>query len=243
MEGHPSHNQRYITGPLGKQTRPCVIAFDHLSAVPYGRSLLHDISLSIYEGETVAVIGPAGAGKSVLLDCIQGVVQPIKGHLQVMGVEVRPMPSTIRRQIGIMPHHLDHPEMFRVIDLIRRFAGYYSLELSEAQVEEYCHHYGLSPTWFISQLTAPQLRVLSLALTLIHDPKLVLLDEPLAGLADADNALIWQYLRRMQSEGRTLLVTFTPPIAEEQLRGYDLVVMLDKGHIQSQKPRESSSCR
>jgi ABC-2 type transport system ATP-binding protein len=238
MEGSVSHNQRYITGPLGKQARPCVIAFDHLSAVLYGRSVLHDISLSIYEGETVAVIGPADAGKSVLLDCIQGVVQPINGQLHVMGVKMPPMPSAIRRLIGIMPHHLDYPEMFRVIDLIRRFAGYYSLELSEAQVEEYCHHYGLSSTWFISQLTASQLRLLSLALTLVHDPMLVLLDEPLAELADADNALIWQYLRRMQSEGRTLLITFTPPIAEEHLRGYDLIVMLDKGHMQSQKPGE-----
>jgi ABC-2 type transport system ATP-binding protein len=238
MEGSVSHNQRYITGPLGKEARPCIIAFDHLSALLDGRSLLHDISLSIYEGEAVAVIGPADAGKNVMLDCIQGVVQPIKGQLHVMGVEVPPMPSAIRRQIGILPHHLGHPETFRVIDLIQRFAGYYSLELSEAQIEEYCHHYSLSSSWFISQLTAFQLRVLTLALTLVHDPGLVLLDEPLAGLADADSSLIWRYLRRMQSEGRTLLITFTPPIAEEHLRGYDLIVMLDKGHIQSQKPGE-----
>lgn len=238
MEGSVSHHQRYITGSLGKESRPCVIAFDHLSAGLYGKSVLHDISLSIYEGEAVAVIGPADAGKSILLDCIQGVVQPIKGQLQVMGVEIPPIPSTIRRQLGIMPHHLDHPEMFRVIDLMRRFAGFYKLELSEAQVEEYCRHYGLSSTWFISQLTASQLRVLCLALALVHDPRLVLFDEPLAGLADAGNSLIWQYLRRMQSEGRTLLTTFTPPIAEEHLRGYDLIVMLDKGHIQSQKPGE-----
>jgi ABC-2 type transport system ATP-binding protein len=238
MEAFVSHNQRYITGPLGKQARPCVIAFDHLFAAQFGTSALHGISLSIYEGEAVAVIGPAGAGKSVLLNCIRGIVQPIKGHLHVMGVEIPPMPSTIQRQIGIMPHHLDHPEMFRVIDLVRRFAGYYSLELSEAQIEEHCHHYGLSSTWFISQLTASQLRALFLALTLIHDPRLVLLDEPLAEFGDADSSLIWQYLRRMQSEGRTLLITFTPPIAEEHLRGYDLIVTLDRGHIQSQKPGE-----
>jgi ABC-type multidrug transport system ATPase subunit len=55
-------------------------------------------------------------------------------------------------------------------------------------------------------------------LTLVHDPHLVLLDEPLAELSDADGLLIWQYLRLMQSEGRTLLITFTPPIAEEHLR-------------------------
>ena len=236
MAGFGSHNQRYITGPLGKQTRPCVIAFDHLSATRHGRLVLQDISLSIYEGESVAVIGPAGAGKSMLLACIQGLVQPTKGHLQAMGVEVSPMTSIIRRQIGVMPGSLDYPEMFRVADLVRRFAGYYDVELSEPQVEEYCHHYALSSCSFVSQLTLPERRVLLLALALVHDPHLVLLDEPLAGLSSAHESLVWPYMRQMQSEGRTLLTTFTPPIAEEHLRRYDLIVMLDKGHIQSQKP-------
>lgn len=236
MAEFDSHTQRYITGPLGKQTRPRVIAFDHLSAIQNERLVLYDISLSIYEGESAAVIGPAGAGKSNLLACIQGLAQPIKGHLLVMGNQVPPMAAGIRRQIGVMPGHLDHPELLRIGDLVRRFAAYYNLDLSEAQVEEYCRHYALSSTSLVSQLTLPQLRVLLLALTLVHDPHLVLLDEPLAGLSNADSSLIWQYLRRMQSEGRTLLITFTPPIAEELLRGYDLIVTLDKGHIQSQQP-------
>jgi ABC-2 type transport system ATP-binding protein len=235
MAGFNTHNQRYITGPLGKQARPRVIAFDHLSALEYGKLALHDISLNIYEGETVAVIGPAGTGKSDLLACIQGLAQPIEGHLHVMGVEVPPITAGIRRQIGVMPGHLDHPGMLRIGDLVRRFAGYYSLDLSEAQVEEYCHHYELPSTSLVSQLTPPQLRVLALALTLVHDPHLVLLDEPLAELSEADSLLIWQYLRRMQSEGRTLLITFTPPIAEEHLRRYDLIVVLGKGHILSQQ--------
>ena len=235
MARFDSHNQRYITGPPGIQARPRVIAFDHLSAIEYGKLALYDISLSIYEGETVAVIGPAGAGKSELLACIQGLAQPIEGHLHVMGVEVPPVTAGIQRQIGVMPGHLDHPGMLRISDLVRRFAGYYSLDLSEAQMEGYCRHYALSSSSLVSQLTPPQLRVLALALTLVHDPDLVLLDEPLAGLSGADGLLIWQYLRRMQSEGRTLLTTFTPPIAEEHLRGYDLIVVLDKGHILSQQ--------
>jgi ABC-2 type transport system ATP-binding protein len=198
--------------------------------------VLQDISLNIYEGESVAVIGPAGADKSLFLACVQGLVQPIKGHLHVMGVEVPPMIPAIRRQIGVMPHSLDYPEMFRVADLVRHFAGFYDLDLSESQVEEYCRHYALSSCSFVSQLTLPERRVLLLALALVHDPRLALLDEPLAGLSSADESLVWPYLRQIQSEGRTLLTTFTPPIAEEHLRGYDLIVMLDRGHIQSQKP-------
>ncbi|HEX6482115.1 MAG TPA: ATP-binding cassette domain-containing protein [Ktedonobacteraceae bacterium] len=238
MAGFGSHNQRYITGPLGKQARPCVIAFDHLSTARHERLGLQDISLSIYEGESVAVIGPAGSGKSTLLACIQGLVQPLVGHLHVMGVEVPPMTAVIRRQIGVMPGTLDHPEMFRMADLVKRFAGYYDLDLSESQVEEYCRHYALSSSALVSQLTLPERRVLLLALALVHDPHLVLLDEPLAGLSHTDGSFVWPYLRRMQSEGRTLLTTFTPPIAEEHLREYDVTVMLDRGHIQSPKSED-----
>ena len=200
------------------------------------RSSLRDVSLSIFEGESVAVIGPARAGKSELMACVQGLVQPDEGHLNVLGHEVPPVTAEMRRQIGVMPGQLERAERLLVANQVRRFAGYYNLDLSQAQVEEYCRHYALSSTWLVAQLSPPQLRALALSLALVHDPHLVLLDEPLAGLSDPDGLLIRQYLRRMQSEGRTLLVTFALPIAEEQLRGYDLIVTLEKGHIQSLKP-------
>ena len=235
MAERGSHIQRYITGPLGQQARPRVIAFEHVSTLEYGHLALRDVSLSVHEGEALAVIGPEDAGKSELLACVEGLAQPIKGHLNVMGHPVPPMTTEIRRQIGVMPRQLDRVQAVFVADLVRRFAGYYNLDLSAAQIEAYCRHYALSASWNIAQLSPSQLRLLALALTLIHDPHLVLLDEPLSGLSNNDSLLIQQYLRRMQSEGRTLLATFMFPIAEDQLRGYDLIVMLDKGHIVSQE--------
>ena len=103
--------------------------------------------------------------------------------------------------------------------------------LSQAQVNEYSHHYRLDPLSQISQLAELQLRILFLALGLVHDPRLVLLDEPLAGLPAIDHPVIWQYMRQMQSEGRTLLTTFTPPLADEHLSAYDVIIELTQGPI------------
>ncbi|HLH60230.1 MAG TPA: ATP-binding cassette domain-containing protein [Ktedonobacteraceae bacterium] len=233
-----SHTQRYITGPIGQQARPCVVSFEHISTKRDGELALYDISLDIYEGESIAVIGSPGAGKSELMACVQGLVPSSEGHLHVLGYEVPPLPAEVRRQMGVMPGQLERAETLLVADLIRRFAGYYKLDLSESQVEVYCRHFALSSSWPVAHLTPTQVRLLALSLALVHDPHLVLLDEPFAGLSGAGSLLIGQYLRGIQSEGRTLLITCTTPIAEELLTGYDCIIMLEKGHIQSVKQRK-----
>lgn len=235
MAQYSSRDKRYITGPIGIQARPRVIVFDHLSAMHLGQTVLHDISLNVYEGESVAILGEPGAGKSMLLASIQGLVQPAQGHIHILGAEVPPVPPIIRRQIGVMPQYLNQPGKDTVADYLRHFAAIHEIHLGQAQVNEYGHHYRLDPLSLISQLTPLQLRILFLALALVHDPRLVLLDEPLAGLAETGHPVIWQYIRQMQSEGRTLLMTFTPPIAGEHLSEYDVIIELIEGHIVQQK--------
>lgn len=235
MAQSSSRDKRYITGPIGIQARPRVIVFDHLSAMHLGQTVLHDISLNVYEGESVAILDPAGAGKSMLLASIQGLVQPAQGQIHILGAEVPPVPPIIRRQIGVMPQHLNQPGKDTVADYLRHFAAMHEILLSQAQVNEYSHYYRLDPLSHISQLTALQLRILLLALGLVHDPRLVLLDEPLAGLSETDRPVIWQYIRRMQSEGRTLLTTFTSSLADEHLSGYDVIIELVQGRVVRQE--------
>lgn len=235
MAQYSSRDKRYITGPIGIQARPRVIVFDHLSAMHLGQTVLHDISLNVYEGESVAILDPAGAGKSMLLASIQGLVQPAQGQIHILGAEVPPVPPITRRQIGVMPQHLNQPGKDTVADYLRHFAAMHEILLSQAQVNEYSHDYRLDPLSHISQLTALQLRILLLALGLVHDPRLVLLDEPLAGLSETGRPVIWQYIRRMQSEGRTLLTTFTSPLADEHLSEYDVIIELVQGRVVRQE--------
>ena len=249
-----SRSRRYITGPGGKQARPRIVVFDSLSVRHQEQLVLDDISLSVYEGEAVAILGSPGAGKSMLLACLQGLVQPVQGHIYIFGAELPPVTPIIRRQVGIMPGDHDKSGPYistdkeTVADCVKRFAAFYDIQLSQVQIDEYIHHYAagqsslhsFSATLPVAQLTPLQCRVLSLALAVVHDPKLVLLDEPLARLSATDSIILWHYLKQMQSEGRTLLITFAPPITEEQLSGYDVIVRLANGRIVHEGTRKGN---
>ena len=240
------HSRRYITEPIGKQARPRIVVFDSVSVRYQGQLVLKDISLSVYEGEAIVILGSSDSGKSMLLACVQGRVQPVSGHISVFGTEVPPVTPVIRRQMGIMPGYLDSTGKETVTDCVKRFAAYYNIQLNNAQAYEYIQHYiasqpsllPFSATLPVAQLTSLQRRVLSLALAVVHDPKLVLLNAPLAHLSATDSQILWRFLKQMQSEGRTLLITFAPPIAEEQMSGYDLIVRLANGHIVHESKRK-----
>lgn len=98
-----SGSRRYITGPIGKQARPRIVVLDSVSVRRQEQMVLDDISMSVYEGEAVAILGSPGAGKSMLLACVQGRVQPVSGHISVFGAELPPVAPVIRRQMGLMP--------------------------------------------------------------------------------------------------------------------------------------------
>jgi ABC-2 type transport system ATP-binding protein len=227
MVGH----SRYITGPLGKHTRPKVIEFRHLTAVQSQQTILRDITLEIFEGESVAILGTSGAGKSALLACIQGQIQPARGELIVLGALLPPLRPAFQKQMGSMPKNIARHTQETVAEYFQRFAGYHMDHLNSEQIQTYCAHYQLSPAAPVSELNSLQQRVFALALALVHDPCLVLLDEPLAELTAEDQAEFWPYLQRTRREGRTLLCTFTPPLAENHFNEYDLVVSLEQGQI------------
>ena len=152
-----------------------------------------------------------------------------------MGEALPPLPPQLRRQIGIMPQRLDFKTHEAVAVYLQRFARYYELQLTTEQINAYCAHYQLPPSIRVTALTSLQARIFALALALVHDPRLALLDEPLSGLDEAEQEAFWTYLQRTQYEGRTLLCTLTPPLAQKYLSGYDLVVKLEQGRLSRQE--------
>lgn len=226
---------RYLTGPLGKQTRPKAIEFHQTTFVQAQRILFQDVTLDIFEGESVAFLGPPGAGKSALLACVQGLIQPTRGEVRVLRTTLPPLPVEIRRQMGVLPQQLDSAAHETVGAFLQRFATYYDIHLNSKQITTYCAHYELEPSILAGALSNRQARIFALALTLVHDPRLVLLDEPLSGLSEADQDALWFYLQRIQREGRTLLCTFSVPLAEKYLSGYDLIVRLEQGRLTRQE--------
>lgn len=200
---------RYLTGPLGKQTRPKVIELQQITLMQEWRTILRDVTLDIFAGESIALCGGPGSGKSALLACIQGQIQPVKGKVRVLGAELPPLPPGLRRQIGVLAQQLERSTQETVAEYLQRFAFYHGIQLNSKQITTYCAHYELLPSRLVAELDSLQQRVLALALALVHDPLLVLLDEPLAGLSTQDQMTLWTYLERIQREGRTMLCAFT----------------------------------
>lgn len=226
---------RYLTGPLGKQTRPKVIGLHQITLMQEWQIVLKDATLDIFEGESIAFLGAPGSGKSALLACIQGQIQPVKGQVRVLGTTLPPLPPEIRHRIGVLPQQLEGGTHETLMAYLQRFASYHEVQLNTKQIMTYCAHYELSPARLVAKLNDLQKRIFALALALVHDPRLVLLDEPLAGLNEQDQAAFWTYLQRTQREGRTLLCTFTPPLAKKYLSGYDLIVRLEQGRLLRQE--------
>lgn len=225
------HPGRYITGTLGQQTRPKVIELHQLSIIQAHRQLLHEITLTIFEGETVALLGNSEQEKNALLACILGQIQPTRGTIHVLGASLPPLPVEVRRQLGVMPRLVDRKTHETVTACLYRFALYHGIHLSDEQLLRYCAHYKLSPETQVLELNQLQTRVLTLALALVHDPHLALLIEPLSDLNKAEQASLQTYLQQAQREGRTLLCTGTPPLDDKLFSGYDLKVRLEQGHL------------
>src|SRR5579883_581707 len=222
---------RYLTGPPGEQERPKVVELRQLTLVREGHTILRDVTLDIFEGEFAAVLGEPGSGKSTLLACMQGLVQPTEGEVRVLGTSLPPLLPEIRRQMGIMPGQLDLKTPETLARSLQRFAAYYGVRLNSQQVEAYCAHYRLAPAASVTALTCLEARIFALALALVHDPRLVLLDDPLTGLSELEQSIFWMYIREIRREGRTLLCTFTPPLAKKHLSKYDLVIRLEQGSV------------
>jgi ABC-type multidrug transport system ATPase subunit len=226
---------RYLSGALGKQTRPKIIEFLQLTVMQEHLPPLREITLDIFEGESVALLSSSEIEKNTLLSCILGQIQPTNGEIRVLGEPLPPLSPALRHQIGVMPEQLDHKARETVAACLQRFSAYYGVQLTHTQIALYCTHYQLPLSTQVTELSKLQMRILALALALVHDPRLALLIEPLTGLTESDQVSMQGYLQRAQSEGRTLFCTFSPPLAEKHFTGYDLMVRLEQGHLLRQE--------
>jgi len=173
----------------------------------FGRTVvLRDLSFTVAASEVVAVFGPNGAGKSTVLRVLAGLTTPTNGSLQLFG-ETRVLPS-VRRRIGLAAH-----QSFLYPDLTARenlvfYARMYGIAAAEARVAEWLERTALRdvaarPVRLFSRGMEQRL---ALARALLHEPDLVLLDEPWSGLDKAAGDWLAALLRELRARGRTIVV-------------------------------------
>jgi ABC-2 type transport system ATP-binding protein len=179
-------------------------------SVNYGPiQAIRNINLEVKPQEIVALIGCNGAGKTTLIGIICGIVNKTGGSVTVMGKDNVTDYRFTRKQIGLVPQEIKLDIFMKVIDAVRYSRGYFGMPKNEKLIEEVLKALEL---WEHKDKTAIQLsggmqRRLLIAKALVHEPKILFLDEPTAGVDVNLRQGLWEYVRKLKSQGVTIILT------------------------------------
>lgn len=176
-----------------------------------GTKALQEISLQVAPGDFFALLGPNGAGKTTFINILCGLVTKTSGTVSVFGHDLDAAPAEVRASIGVVPQEFNFSIFESVENIIIAQAGYYGVPRAQAKlrVDELLETLGLadkrkSPS---RALSGGMKRRLMIARALVHQPKLLVLDEPTAGVDVELRYGMWEYLRKLNAAGTTVLLT------------------------------------
>ncbi|WP_322797481.1 ABC transporter ATP-binding protein [Thermoflexus sp.] len=195
----------------------------------YGSRVAVDgISFEVYEGEIFGMVGPNGAGKTTTIECLEGLRRPDSGQIRVLGLDPWRQGQRLRERIGIQLQEGGLPERLRVEEALRLFAAFYPRPRSP---EALLRRLGLAEhrRQAFGQLSGGLRQRLFIALALIGDPQLLFLDELTTGLDPHARRAMWDLVREIRAEGRTVFLT--THYMEEAERLCDRVAIVDRGRL------------
>ncbi|GMQ92207.1 MAG: ABC transporter ATP-binding protein [Gammaproteobacteria bacterium] len=193
---------------------------------------LDGVSLTIDQGEFFGLLGPNGAGKSTLINIMAGLTLADSGHLSVMGHDVVRDYRQSRRAIGVVPQEVVFDPFFTVREVLRLQAGYFGLgKRNDDWIDEILHTLKLvdKADANMRTLSGGMKRRMLIAQALVHKPRVVVLDEPTAGVDVELRQLLWEFIRKLHKEGHTILLT-THYLEEAEML-CDRIAILNKGKI------------
>ncbi|HZE89841.1 MAG TPA: ABC transporter ATP-binding protein [Verrucomicrobiae bacterium] len=172
---------------------------------------LRGVSLAIPQGSFFGLLGPNGAGKSTLINILTGLASPTSGKASVLGHDVVRDYRASRRQIGLAPQEFNFDRFFPIVEILVYQGGYFGLPRAEARrrAEELLVRFGL---WDKRHEKTPRLsggmkRRLLIAKAMIHDPPILILDEPTAGVDVELRRDLWEYWTEINARGKTIVLT------------------------------------
>ena len=176
----------------------------------YGSTLALDrIDLQIERGEFFGLLGPNGAGKTTLISIIAGLVRASSGHVSVMGHDVVDDYRAARLALGVVPQELAFDPFFTVRETLAFQSGYFGLANNAAWIEEVLANLGLASRadFNMRALSGGMKRRVLVAQALVHKPPVIVLDEPTAGVDVELRQTLWSFIRRLNQEGHTIVLT------------------------------------
>jgi ABC-2 type transport system ATP-binding protein len=198
-----------------------------------GFQALKGISLEVREGDFFALLGPNGAGKSTTIGIMTSLINKSGGQVQIFGHDIDAEPELAKQNIGVVPQEFNFNVFEPVEEILINQAGYYGIP--RRQATERAHHYlqqlGL---WDKRRVMARELsggmkRRLMIARALIHEPRLLILDEPTAGVDIEIRRATWEFLSEINRDGTTIILTTHYLEEAEQLCKH--IAIIDQGQI------------
>jgi ABC-2 type transport system ATP-binding protein len=193
---------------------------------------LNGIDLSIEQGEFFALLGPNGAGKSTLINIMAGLLRPTIGHVSIMGHDVIADYQQARMALGVVPQELVFDPFFNVREMLRFQAGYFGHgPENDAWVDQVIEGLGLTDKAHTNmrKLSGGMKRRALIAQALAHRPPVIVLDEPTAGVDVELRQMLWGFIKQLNREGHTIILT--THYLEEAETLCERVAMMKQGKI------------
>jgi ABC-2 type transport system ATP-binding protein len=200
--------------------------------VAYGRKTAVDaVSFEIRRGEIFGLLGPNGAGKTSTLSAIEGLVRPQSGTIVLDGIDSRRHPKQATARMGVQLQATSFQSELSIREIVRLYAGLYGVELSGQEIGDGLRVIGLEGEARkpFNQLSGGQQQRLALYIAVVHDPALLLLDEPTAGLDPQSRRQLWGRIEHIRQEGGSILLTTHS--MEEAQAVCDRVAIIDNGTL------------
>ncbi len=203
-----------------------------------GLEALRGVDLDVEEGDFYALLGPNGAGKSTLIGILTNLVRPTAGEIHVFGVDARAHPERARALMGVVPQEFNFNVFEKTLEILVFQAGLYGIPRTEAlpRAQELLERLGLGdPMNQIAQhLSGGMKRRLMVARALVNSPRLLILDEPTAGVDIELRRGLWEILTELNQKGTTIILT-THYLEEAEKLCRNLAI-IDHGKILEQGP-------
>jgi len=211
----------------------CALVFSGVSKVYDNVIALRGVSLEIEENEVFTLLGPNGAGKSTLLKIAVGLIKPTEGSVRVLGIDVLREPQRVKEVVGYVPQESIVYDEMKGLENLRFYASLYGMpkEVAEDRIGKYVSLLGLSNyiNRRVRTYSGGLKKKLSIAASLIHDPKVLILDEPTTGLDPSSRRDVWSILEELKRSGKTILMA--THYMEEAEALADRVAIINEGSV------------
>ena len=192
---------------------------------------LNNFNINIKKGSIYGLLGPNGAGKSTFINMLGGLVLKTSGSIKICGVDIDKNSKLSRTKIGIVPQELNIDPFFTPIELLELQGGLYGVAKKNRKSEEILFNLGLAEqkNSYARTLSGGMRRRLLIAKALVHNPDVLILDEPTAGVDVELRKNLWHYIRKLNKDGMTICLT--THYLEEAQELCDYITILNKGKI------------